>query len=122
MTWWQNLFARDEQSTAKREPINPKLGYDPLTGEIDSPEFLTKLESKGFNFNARRVWWERIWTTITPDYVYPDLKKMLEVYSFDTQTKIWTHQVVDPNFLGGAGGGGSTPECFLWSEEIGKKV
>ena len=121
MTWWQKLFygfntTSDEK---KREPLDPELGYNDSTGELDSPKYLDTLESQGFYYNKERSWWQRVWTTWTPESKYPNLKEIWEVRQFDVVDKKWDYLILDPTRLGGLGGGGSSG--FIWKEEIGKK-
>ena len=135
MTWWQKWFSgfNTTGNFPTRKPINPTLGYDPLTGEIDSPQFLTEMEREGFYFNDKRVWWERVWTTWTPYQVwhgdsdtsierrYPHLKEVLEVYKFDSGAKRWKYMIVRPEYLGGAGGGGHGEGAYIWEGDAGEK-
>ena len=58
MTWWEKLFSGF--NTVEEKP-------DPL---------IVKLQSKGYAFNEDKEWWQRIWTTETPE----GTEKVIEVY------------------------------------------
>ena len=126
MTWWRKLFYGNSKEVDridqnKRTPINPELGWDPLTGEIDFPHFLDFLESEGFSFNDKRVWWQRTWTTWVPGTQYPVdpslYKEIFEIYSYDRQPKEWTYRIVNPLLLGHPGGGAHVRGWCIWEDK-----
>ena len=130
-TWWEKLlsgFNTTGNEIPKRTPLKPELGLDPLVGETSSPKFLYWLESEGFYFNHDRVWWQRVWTTWTPKYAnkiddreYPNMKQVWETYVIDAPSEKWTYRIVNPECLGGSGGGGHSGGWCIWEGNVGKK-
>ena len=115
MTWWQKLFEGFNTTDNKEE-------IDPLTGGVDSPKFVEYLKGQGYYFDRGRCWWKRVWTTSTPSYQYPELKKVFEVFEFDSVRKKWMYRIVDPEFLGGLGGGGNGNGWIIWEDtDLGEK-
>ena len=131
MTWWQKLFG----GSVEKKPVKRLQDMDQNTGEIDSPEFLEYLKVKGFQYNHRRLWWQRVWTTSIPwkDWQNPDpenciwelplpgTKQIWETYVFDVSTKEWTYRIVDPARIGQPGSGYYQDGWCIWEENIGKK-
>ena len=115
MTWWQRFFYGF--NTTKNEEEK----RDPLKGEITSPIFVSELIEKGFHFNEERRWWQRVWTTHTPDCVYPNLKQVWEVEQFNVKNEKWTYKIVNPSYIG-QGNAGDSGSAWVWiGDERGKQ-
>ena len=117
MTWWQKLFG----GSVEKKPVKRLQDMDQNTGEIDSPEFLEYLKVKGIQYIHRRLWWQRVWTTHTPDCVYPNLKQVWEVEQFNVKNEKWTYKIVNPSYLG-QGNAGDSGSAWVWiGDERGKQ-
>jgi len=112
MTWWQRFFYGF--NTTKNEEEEEK---DSRKGEIASPDYVISLKKKGYHWNNPHGWWQRIWTTWRPE----GLEHVWETEVFDEKTEEWTYRIVNPECLGGPGGGGHSGGWCIWEDKVGKK-
>ena len=64
---------------------------------------------------------QRVWTTHTPDCVYPNLKQVWEVEQFNVKNEKWTYKIVNPSYLG-QGNAGDSGSAWVWiGDERGKQ-
>ena len=114
MTWWEKLFSGFNTTEEKEE-------VDVRKGEKVSPELIEWFNEEGFFWNEQRGWWQRVWTTHTPDCVYPNLKQVWEVEQFNVKNEKWTYKIVNPSYLG-QGNAGDSGSAWVWiGDERGKQ-
>ena len=105
--WWGKLL-----SNYNPEPVE----IIPEKGEKVSPLHVKNLERQGFVWNEEREWWQRVWITSHPNYRFPNFRQIWETHVFDPEKEEWTYRIINPECLGGLGGGGHGAGWCIWED------
>ena len=114
MTWWEKLLSGFNTTGQEEEE------KDPRKGEKVSPELIQWLNDQGFYWQEQRGWWYRAWTTAVPYRRYPHFLERLETYQLDPNTKLWKYRIINPDNLGGLGGG-NAQGWLIWEDDLGER-
>ena len=129
-----NIVVNQWNKVRGRKPVHPEDKYGQLSlqaggpkkgqiwengsGRVVSPKFVEYMYNEGYKFDEGRNWFWREWSTWTPG----GMKKVLETYQLSMEHN-WIYRIVNPDCLGGLGGGGHGDGWCIWqSNEGGKDI